>query len=59
MWSDTQDVSHLKAEVKWGALPARQKARLAISSPLSPAGTRRLVASESGGWRKSRSGLGT
>lgn len=41
-WSDTQDVSHLKAEVKQGTLPlARQEASLTILSPLFPAGTRK------------------
>lgn len=41
-WSDTQDVSHLKAEVKQGTFPlARQEASLTILSPLFPAGTRK------------------
>lgn len=45
-WSDTQDVSRLKAEVKQGALPlATQEASLTTApSPPSPAGTQRLAA---------------
>lgn len=38
-WSDTRDVSHLKAEVKWGTLPlARQEASPTTPSPPPPAG---------------------